>query len=184
VSFELATIPDIPIEGPFDAVVGRLILMHVPQPAAVLRQLAKLVRPGGLIVFQEFDISMGRSAPELPQFTMLVDLIVRSIRGVGLSTEFGTSLYGIFQEAGLPTPSMVLGAAMGGAANFDDGFKYLVDVWRMLLPLADQLGLVTDEVSDPDALLARLRDEATSNNAVITGPSLVSAWTTVTTEGR
>ena len=35
---------------PFDAVVGRLILMHVPHPAAVLRAAAALVRRGGPVV--------------------------------------------------------------------------------------------------------------------------------------
>jgi SAM-dependent methyltransferase len=38
---------------PFDAVVGRLILFFVPNPGAVLRSLAKLVRPGGIIAIQE-----------------------------------------------------------------------------------------------------------------------------------
>jgi 2-polyprenyl-3-methyl-5-hydroxy-6-metoxy-1,4-benzoquinol methylase len=38
---------------PFDGVVGRLILEFVPDPSAVLRSLSNLVRPGGIIVFQD-----------------------------------------------------------------------------------------------------------------------------------
>src|SRR6266705_154875 len=38
---------------PFDAAVGRFILMWLPDPASVLRQLSLLVRPGGVVAFQE-----------------------------------------------------------------------------------------------------------------------------------
>lgn len=38
----------------FDAVIGRLVLMYLPDPAATLRRLAGFVRPGGLIAFQEW----------------------------------------------------------------------------------------------------------------------------------
>jgi SAM-dependent methyltransferase len=38
---------------PFDAAVGRLILMFVPDPVRVLSSLVRLVRLGGVIAFQE-----------------------------------------------------------------------------------------------------------------------------------
>src|SRR5262249_40661805 len=39
----------------FDAVVGRYILFFVPHPASLLRSLFELVRPGGVLAFQEPD---------------------------------------------------------------------------------------------------------------------------------
>ena len=42
-------------KGRFDAVVGRFILMYQGEPAAAVAHLAGLVRPGGVIVFQEQD---------------------------------------------------------------------------------------------------------------------------------
>ena len=36
-------------DGPFDAIVGRLVLMYVPDPAAVLRTQAWTLRSGGLL---------------------------------------------------------------------------------------------------------------------------------------
>ncbi len=51
VSFEQAAIGDIVRDQPFDAVVGRLILMHLPAPESALCQLAALVRAGGVIAF-------------------------------------------------------------------------------------------------------------------------------------
>ena len=52
--------------GPFDAIVGRLVLMHVPDPAAVLRRQATVLRAGGLVVPIEFDILTARSLPATP----------------------------------------------------------------------------------------------------------------------
>src|ERR1700730_9679676 len=40
-------------DQPFDAAVGRFILMFLPDPASVLRSLTQLVRPGGIVSFQE-----------------------------------------------------------------------------------------------------------------------------------
>ena len=39
----------------FDAVVGRLILMYLPEPVKAIRKLLGHVRPGGIAVFQEAD---------------------------------------------------------------------------------------------------------------------------------
>ena len=41
----------------FDAVVGRLVLIYQPDPAATLRELSKYLRPGGIIAFQEFNFA-------------------------------------------------------------------------------------------------------------------------------
>jgi ubiquinone/menaquinone biosynthesis C-methylase UbiE len=37
---------------PVDVVVGRLVLMHYPQPVEALRKLSRHVKPGGLVIFQ------------------------------------------------------------------------------------------------------------------------------------
>jgi len=47
VSFTQADASQIVSDQPFDAAVGRFILMFLPDPAAVLQSLIKLVRPGG-----------------------------------------------------------------------------------------------------------------------------------------
>lgn len=44
------------IEGGFDAVTGRLILLHLPDPVGALREAAARVRPGGLVIMHECDL--------------------------------------------------------------------------------------------------------------------------------
>jgi ubiquinone/menaquinone biosynthesis C-methylase UbiE len=50
-------------DPPFDAVVGRLVLMFYPDAVDALRKLAGHLREGGLVVFQEFDMANARSVP-------------------------------------------------------------------------------------------------------------------------
>ena len=48
--------------------VGRLILLHLADPLALLRELAPYLRPDGVVAFQEPDLTrMGASVPPLPQ---------------------------------------------------------------------------------------------------------------------
>jgi ubiquinone/menaquinone biosynthesis C-methylase UbiE len=65
VAFIQAGIPAIPVDGLVDAVIGRLILMHLKDPAVAVRALGALVRPCGIILFQEVDVAYAttRSAP-------------------------------------------------------------------------------------------------------------------------
>src|SRR3954463_11117379 len=49
VRVEVARLEEFREEGPFDALVGRLVLLYLKEPAVVLRQLAERVRPGGVV---------------------------------------------------------------------------------------------------------------------------------------
>jgi SAM-dependent methyltransferase len=53
---------------PFDAVVGRYILMYQPDPAATLRKLVSHLRPGGVVVFHEPYRDGLRSFPPVPEY--------------------------------------------------------------------------------------------------------------------
>jgi ubiquinone/menaquinone biosynthesis C-methylase UbiE len=55
----------------FDAAVGRLVLMYLPNPATALRCAGGLVRPGGLVCFHEGDMSYDWAAPMTPLWTQM-----------------------------------------------------------------------------------------------------------------
>jgi ubiquinone/menaquinone biosynthesis C-methylase UbiE len=56
VQFLHADLETVELQTPFDAIVGRFILMYFADPAATLRRLARLLRPGSIVAFLEFDI--------------------------------------------------------------------------------------------------------------------------------
>jgi 2-polyprenyl-3-methyl-5-hydroxy-6-metoxy-1,4-benzoquinol methylase len=175
VNFEQTTIDDIALDEPVDAVVGRLILMHLPDPVSALRQLAGLVRRGGVIAFCETDIGAVRSLPETPLFRVVAEGIVSAFRAAGLDPRFGTTLHSLFQRAGLPPPQLTLAAPIGGVDK-PDIFAYAIEVWRLMLPIAEQLGLVTDDLADIDTLLSRWREEAAIAGAVVMMSPMITAW--------
>jgi ubiquinone/menaquinone biosynthesis C-methylase UbiE len=53
VNFIQCDVHEVLNDKPFDAVVGRLILMFLSDPVAALRSFFRLVRPGGVLAFQE-----------------------------------------------------------------------------------------------------------------------------------
>lgn len=178
ISFQATPIANIAVDEPIDAVIGRLILMHLPDPVAALRHLAALVRPGGLIAFCESDITPVYSVPDLPLFAAVKDAFARSFRAAGVDPAFGGKLHTVFRRADLGTPRLALGAPLG-TADDTEILAYVVETWRSILPVAERLGLVPEELADLDTLGQRLQDESAAAQAVVVMPPLICAWTEV-----
>src|SRR3954453_2224412 len=124
------------------------------------------------------NISAAGSIPDSSLSRVLVDAIEHTFQGVGLDPAFGTTLHTLFRQAGLGVPQLTLAAPVG-TANDAEAWAYAVEVWRLLFPLADQLGLVTDELADIDALLPRTLEQAAAADAIIVLPPMITAWTSV-----
>lgn len=178
VHFKQAGIDAITLDEPVDAVVGRLILMHLPDPAATLRRLSTFVRPGGVIAFSENDITGTHSIPDMPLFRQVTTGIAQAFEAMGLSPQFGTTLHTIFADAGLGAPRMTLGTPIGTAAD-TDMLAYAAEVWRLVYPIARQKGYAVDELADIDNFVLRFRQEALAANALITMPPMITAWAQV-----
>jgi SAM-dependent methyltransferase len=178
VRFTQAAIDAITLDEPVDAVIGRLILMHLPDPAATLRHLSSCVRPGGVIAFSENDITAARSIPDMPLFGRVTAGIVRAFEAMGLSAQFGTTLHSVFADAGLGAPRLTLGTPIGTAAE-NDILAYAAEVWRLVSPIAQQRGFGIDELADIDDFVPQFREEALAVNALITMPPIITAWAQV-----
>ncbi len=162
-------------EMPFDAVVGRLVLMHQADPVAMLRKLSRLLRRGGVMAFQEFDINGARSFPPSRTFDRCIEWIAAAFAKTGTDTRMGVKLFSAFVEAGLPAPSMSLDAGIWGGA--DDTVPTMVsEVIRSLLPVLMKAGIASEAEVAIDSLRDRIQQEIVAGGGVAISPSLVGGW--------
>ncbi|MCA2264607.1 methylase [Mycobacterium marseillense] len=175
VRFEPIAIDDIALDEPVDAVIGRMILMYLPDPVESLRRLAAMVRPGGVVAFCEMNSTVAGSLPDLPLWRALVDAVAQAFRSAGCDTTFGIKLDAAFRRAGLGAPRVRLGGVGGDA----DVAIQLAETWRSMLPVAERAGLVSEELADLDTLAQRLLDQAAAAEAVTITPTLIGAWARV-----
>src|SRR5262245_4019214 len=68
VSFREGDPAELSFDEPFDAVVGRYVLLFQTDRAHMLRRLTRHLRPGGIIAFHEPDWSVIRSSPPVPTY--------------------------------------------------------------------------------------------------------------------
>ena len=161
-------------EEPFDAAVGRFVLLFCPDPVDVLRQVMAHVRAGGVIAFQEPDWAGCRSVPESPLWSRCVDWCNKAFRRSGADTYMGVKLFATFTAAGLPPPALYLHA--GIAAGPDHPlYSVVAETVRTLLPAVEQLGIATADEVDVDTLAERISDEVVATQGTVTWFSLIGA---------
>jgi SAM-dependent methyltransferase len=162
--------------GPFDAIVERLALYQIPDPAEVLRRQATVLRPGGLVVPIEGDLSTWRSLPETALYTQLVSWAVEALTKAGMPFN-GPLLWAILEEAGL-RPLGMIGLQVHIGPGDEVGLAYEVDSLRAVEPLIVGTGVATAEEIGMDTLEQRLREDREKARAVGAIPLALSVWAT------
>ena len=174
VSFMQTDVSDISSDKLFDAAVGRFILLFLPDPISVLRGVARLVRPGGVIAFQEPSwIPLLGLGDRLPLFSRVLHLIHEASLRCGVNPEMGPDLYRVFQEAGLPAPAMHMEIPLGSDADFT---RVFCEVLLSLRPRAQKSGVSLEALGDLTTLRERVQAEVAASNSVVSFLPLVGAW--------
>ena len=162
----------------FDAVIGRLILFHLHDPAAALAHHTRSLRPGARVVAMDLDASAVRSVPPTPTVTETLQWLLDGFRRVGANPTIGSRLGELLEAVGLRDPT-VLGFTTYHSSRDADGPLVLAGVVRSLLALIERTGQPTGTPIDADTLPERVAEELSSFNAVLVPPTLVGAWATV-----
>lgn len=163
--------------GPFDAIVGRAILMYAPDPAAVLRTQAELLRPGGVVAPVEMDLTASGSRPATPLASQSVFWLTEAFKQAKVATGLGPALVGVLREAGL-RPLGTMAVHRQFVPGDPDGAALFAGIVKTMLPLIEKSGAATAEEVGLETFEARLAEELTAADAVLSYPQLFCAWGT------
>ena len=173
VSVTESDVGKIPDGKPFDAAVGRFILMYLPEPVAALRSVSQLVRPGGVLVFQEPTwVPVIAHLAALPLWFATASLIDKTMR-VSANHDMGAELHHTFVEAGLPEPAVRMELPMGKEPYLAQWYH---DTLCSLLPQVEQLHMPIDSLGSLDTLVQRLQHEVEKSKTVACWFASVGAW--------
>ncbi len=166
------------LDAPVDAIVGRMILMHVPDPVAVLRNLRKSLHTPGILVFQELDIGIAHTEPPAPLADEMIALCREAFQRVGIDARPGLRLHDQFVQAGLPAPQL---ASLGRieAAPAAASCSMLAAVLATLLPAIEATGLGSADSLQLATLANRLQSDVLANGSLVFTPALIAAWSRI-----
>ncbi|QVQ50193.1 class I SAM-dependent methyltransferase [Spiractinospora alimapuensis] len=165
------------VEGGFDAAIGRLILMYMPDQVEALRQASVRLNPGGLLYLQEADLTYQWAAPPTPLWSRIHTWVLDTFERAGANARTGPSLFSLFDAAELPHPTLLVEAyAEGGADAPAWGWANVV---TGIVPMMERLGVATKAQVNPATLADRLLAETTTARGHVIGPLFTSAWTSV-----
>ncbi|MGD9616635.1 MAG: class I SAM-dependent methyltransferase [Alphaproteobacteria bacterium] len=160
-------------EGLFDLTFGRLILIHVPDPVAVLRSMYSATKIGGYVVVQDANMVTADIQPRPVTWPSFEKLLRGVLERSGKDAYIGTKLPLHFVNGGLGPPD---GTEVYGRV----GWLEEVALWtrttlRSLMPAAHKLGLLTK--AEGDECLAELEEMLKHKQRYVFSLGLlVSAW--------
>jgi SAM-dependent methyltransferase len=175
VEFLVGDVTEPQVPGKFDAIVGRIMLMYMPDPVAALARLRSLLRLQGLIVMQEGDLTSIGAEPECPLVTQLREWFVAAFAASGAATQMGSRLCSVMHRAGfVPDGSWVSQPSYVGPHLSE--LDWFSDLAKMILPTLEAKGIATAAEVDVPTLAPRLQAEARARDAIVFAPRLVGVW--------
>ena len=176
IRFEVAELEAFASTRMFDAMIGRLILLYLPQPAVTLRRLSSFLRHDGVVAFQEIDTEECSQVPPSELFDRVRGWLLAAFGSSGAEMNMGSKLAPTFLEAGLPRPRMIASSRVESGPD-SYAYAYLAQTLRSMLPLLERTRLVSIEEVGIESLAQRLRDDAAAAERVTFLPRMVGAWT-------
>jgi ubiquinone/menaquinone biosynthesis C-methylase UbiE len=174
VTFIESNVADYRAEHPVDAVVGRHVLIHTPDPVAVLQRASEFLRPGGILAFQEYDLSTRVPTWPEPALNARIMRIFIELFPKLTHANAGSRLHHWFRKVGFPAPHLLGNVLLDGSED-TLYYEWMAETLRTILPRAEQIGVAKPGEFDLDRVAPQLRDEALANEAPIAGLIIIGA---------
>lgn len=176
IQFQTAQFNEFTDSQPFDALVGRFILLYLPDPSATLRHLAHVLRSGAAIVFFEPDFTVpSRVFPEMPEFERYGTFIQEVLRRSGARTDMGMRLYATYRDAGFVGTETAV-SHLSGCGITLEMTEYLTETLRSVLPKLEQYGIATRDEVQIDTLTDRVMTAGRAADPQWVSTRYIAAW--------
>jgi SAM-dependent methyltransferase len=174
VSFVEGDFGPLPAEhGVFDAVVGRRVLMYQRDAISAVRGVMTNLSPGGVLVFQEHDSTVGPSSlVPLPLHALVRSWIWQTVEREGADVHMGFRLASVLQQAGLEQVQLRAEAAV----QVPSARLPTASIVRAMLSRLVQQGVATEAEVDVDTLDQRLADELEHAQTTYLGELMFGVW--------
>lgn len=156
----------------FDLAHIRLLLVNTAEPEAVVREAARLVRPGGLLAIQEVDWLSWHCEPPHPAWDTLRDLLHRLWASRGFDPCIGRRLPMLLRGAGI---RQVQARAHAGIDPHDEPYGHLLVTWAQRF----EPQLVEAGITDPPQLhqlATTLESHLNNPDTIVIRAATIQAW--------
>lgn len=155
---------DLPDLGRFDAIVGRRVLMYLPDAAKALERLATMANPNAVLAFQEHArTALPAGLGHLALHRQLYDWNWSTVAAEGGDVGLALRLAELMQQLGLSVEE-----ARGEAILINPNQpSFLPTLTQAMLPRIVERGIATVEQIDPDTLAERIEEEHRAAGGVI-----------------
>jgi SAM-dependent methyltransferase len=161
-------------QGPFDLVFGRLVLIHLPDPIAMMRKMYAVTKPGGVILVQDYVGASFDIQPRPENWNSIQKMWISAVaKAAGRDISFGTKLPLHFVAAGIRPPDDMSATAYIGW--LEDCGDWLLTTLEGLSLSALKLALITE--AEARACIAEIEKIAqTKGRYIVLSDVITSAW--------
>src|SRR5262245_49143824 len=154
----------------FDLVYCRFLLIHLPQPAAALAEMLALLKPNGILVCEDGDLTTAGSEPA-SALDAFADLWGRLGPKRGVDFTLGRRLFQMVQAAGFPAPEITFNQPVLARG---ENKRFLELSVAEAGPAFVDAGLITRE--ELERTLDEMRHLAADSTTLAVMPRMAQVW--------
>ncbi len=92
----------------YDRIYVRFLLTHLAEPKTALNRLRRALRPGGILILEDIDVTGSFCYPRCAAYERYIELYRQVVQRRNGDPDIGPKLYGLLVEAGLQSVHMAL----------------------------------------------------------------------------
>jgi len=157
--------------GSFDLVYCRFLLCHVGDPAAGVREMRALLKPGGVLLCEDVHVASVFCDPPDEQYHRMRDIMVALGNSRGVDYCLGPRLHQIFKQAGFADTQVHIDQPVYSRGEHKRLWEY---TFLEAAPAMIQAGLVdADELRDLAQAMAAV---AVDESSIVAQARIVQVW--------